>query len=76
MESGKILTALISGMAAGIVIGFLFAPDKGSETRKRIMDTASDFSDRIKSSAGEAYEKLNDVARKARNYETLKEEEA
>ena len=35
-KSSNILTALIAGAAAGAVIGLLFAPDKGTETRKKI----------------------------------------
>ncbi len=32
----KILTALIAGTAIGVVAGVLFAPNKGSETRKKL----------------------------------------
>ena len=43
----KILLAAVTGLAAGIALGILFAPDKGSETRKKIRKTVDDLTDRI-----------------------------
>ena len=43
----KILAAAAVGLAAGIAIGFLFAPDKGSETRKKVRKKVEDIADRF-----------------------------
>ncbi len=44
----KVLGALLLGAAIGGGLGILFAPHKGSKTRKRIMAKGSDMSDAIK----------------------------
>lgn len=35
-DTTKILTAFIAGAAIGAALGILFAPEKGSETRRKI----------------------------------------
>ena len=42
-NSAKILTALAAGIAAGSALGILFAPEKGSSTRKRISKKGDDY---------------------------------
>jgi gas vesicle protein len=50
-----------SGLVTGVVLGLMFAPDKGSETRRRVSRTGEDikhtFSDLV-DSAKEGYESI------------------
>jgi gas vesicle protein len=48
MSSGKVLLGVLAGVAAGALIGILFAPDKGTETRKKIVAIGEDYVDEIK----------------------------
>lgn len=48
METGKVLLGVTVGMAAGAILGILFAPDKGSKTRKKILRKGGDFTDTLK----------------------------
>ena len=47
-NAGKVLAALGIGMLAGAILGVLYAPDKGSETRKKISSKAGEMADKIK----------------------------
>lgn len=58
-NTGKILTALGIGVAAGAILGILFAPDKGSETRKKIAEKGRKLSEAVKEKIAEGQEKLN-----------------
>jgi len=61
MNSGKIITAFVLGAAVGAALGILFAPDKGSETRKKINEEGKKMSDAIKNKFNEMKEKMNAV---------------
>lgn len=55
-NNSKVIGALLVGAAAGAVLGILFAPDKGQDTRKKILDSANglgeDLKDRINAGKG------------------------
>lgn len=46
-SSGKMIAALLLGAAAGATMGVLFAPDKGSELRRRIAGRASELGEEL-----------------------------
>jgi gas vesicle protein len=54
MSSGKVVLGLLAGVAAGALAGILFAPAKGSRTRRRIMKKGEDYTEVLK-------EKFNDL---------------
>jgi gas vesicle protein len=65
MKSNNLLLGIAGGLAAGLVLGVLFAPDKGSNTRKKNAKKSSD----LKSNAKESFDNfLNSVEEK---YEKL-----
>lgn len=39
METGKIVAGVLAGVAVGAILGVLFAPNKGSETRQKISES-------------------------------------
>jgi gas vesicle protein len=49
MTTGKILLGVVAGIAAGALLGVLFAPDKGCTTRRKIGQKKDDITDELKS---------------------------
>jgi len=47
-NGGKLVSALLLGAAVGSLIGILFAPDKGSETRRKISSKGNELTDAVK----------------------------
>jgi gas vesicle protein len=48
MGAGKVFASVLAGAAAGAVLGILFAPEKGTETRRKIAEKGSDFAGTVK----------------------------
>jgi len=82
-NTAKIIGAALLGAAIGGLIGVLFAPDKGSKTRKRLMNKGHELSDTMKQKfsdlmsdmkkeAAEGAEKVKDTAKDFKD--TLKDE--
>ena len=46
-NNGKIIAALLGGAVIGAALGILFAPERGSETRKKIFDSAKDLASNL-----------------------------
>ena len=70
MSTGKILLGVLAGIAAGAVLGILFAPDKGEATRKKISEKSDDYADEIEEKFQEFVEGITN------KFDSLKKEAA
>ena len=67
MSAGKVLLGVVAGLAAGALLGVLFAPEKGSDTRRIIKRKSEDLADEFKEkfddfleTVSEKFEKVKD----------------
>jgi gas vesicle protein len=60
-KAGRLFIALFSGLAAGAIAGILFAPDKGSTTRRRISKSSKKF-------AEDGMDAIDDLKEKMKHY--------
>ena len=67
----KVILGLVGAAAAGVLIGLLLAPEKGTETRRRIGKTAGDWADHLTdlfaNAKGELQNLKNKGAKQARS---------
>lgn len=68
MNSGKIVLGVLGGLAAGALLGILLAPEKGSVTRKNIMNKGEDYLDGLKGKFDELMAAITD------KFESVKDE--
>ena len=59
-NTGNTLLALLTGAAIGAVIGILFAPDKGSNTREKMKDGFDDVKNELKNKLDDTSQELKD----------------
>lgn len=70
MDTGKVVLGMLAGLAAGAALGILFAPAKGTETRRRIAQKGSDSVDDLKAKLDEMMDAM------VEKFEEVKEETA
>jgi gas vesicle protein len=64
-DNGKLLGTLLLGVAAGAAIGVLFAPERGSETRRKLVGNAEDLVDQLSTKINEGKRALVDMKDRA-----------
>jgi gas vesicle protein len=70
----KVLLGVLGAAAAGVVIGLLIAPEKGSEMRQKIKKTAGDWADNLTHLFMEGKEGADEVKDKLRTSKSSVEE--
>ena len=60
MSTGKLLLGVLAGVAAGALLGILFAPDKGCETRRKIAKKGKDYADDLTVKLTDFVEEMTD----------------
>ena len=68
MKEGKIVLGVLAGIATGALLGILFAPDKGCNTRKKIVHKGEDYVEEVKDKFNGMLDTLSE------KYDHLKEE--
>lgn len=68
MKTGNTILGIATGVAAGVILGVLFAPDKGKNTRTKIVNKTKDLKDSTKDSImdlmSSVESKINTIASK------------
>jgi len=60
MSSGKVLLGVLAGVAAGAIAGILFAPAKGSRTRRRILKQGENYAEGLKDKFNEYVDNVSE----------------
>lgn len=58
MSLGNVLLGIVAGIAVGATLGVLFAPDKGSNTRKKITEKGNELAGDLEQKFSELIESI------------------
>ncbi len=59
-KNSSTIIALLAGAAAGLAIGLLLAPEKGTDIRNKLKESAKKFADDLLEKAEEAIDKMSE----------------
>ena len=65
MKKSNVVLGVLAGAAIGALLGILFAPDKGTNTRKKLRRKGEDVVEDLKVKAHSLTEKANELTLKA-----------
>ncbi|HYG04131.1 MAG TPA: YtxH domain-containing protein [Chryseosolibacter sp.] len=75
-STSKVLLAVIGAAAAGAIVGMLLAPEKGSDLRRKLSESAGDWSNQLNQLLASGKEQLNNLKSSVANQnQDLAEEE-
>jgi gas vesicle protein len=69
-KSSKVLAAFVIGAAVGAAVGLLLAPEKGSETRRKLYEEGQRFADSVQEKVKEGKEKVESWKQKMSQRQT------
>jgi gas vesicle protein len=66
-SNSRLILGAIAAAVAGVAIGMLLAPEKGSDLRRNIRGSIDDLGEKINDLIAEGKEKLNNVTEEFKN---------
>lgn len=65
MKANNSIFGILGGIGIGVALGVLFAPDKGTETRRKISKKGTDLTDEIKTKFDDIMDLLENIVSKS-----------